>query len=67
MQLRNFSQRGMAMSKTVFTIRLDAVNSHSLVRHTWNFRPTTRVVQSRKAYSRSRAKEECRAMIAREE
>lgn len=55
------------MSKTVFTIRLDAVNSHSLVRHTWNFRPTTRVVQSRKAYSRSRAKEECRAMIAREE
>ena len=55
------------MSKTVFTIRLDAVNSHSLVRHTWDFRPTTRVVQSRKASSRSRAKEECRAMIAREE
>ena len=55
------------MSKTVFTIRLDAVNPHSLVRHTWAFRPTTRVVQSRKAYSRSRAKEECRAMIAREE
>ena len=55
------------MSKVAFTIRLDAVNPHSLVRHTWGFRPTTRVVQSRKAYSRSRAKEECRAMIAREE
>ena len=51
------------MSKVAFTIKLDKVNPHDLVRHTWGFRPTSRVVQSRKSYSRSRAKAEVRAIV----
>lgn len=52
------------MSKVAFTIKLEKVNNpHDLVRHTWEFRPTSRVVQSRKVYSRSRAKAECREIV----
>lgn len=52
------------MSKVAFTIKLDAVNNpHDLVRHAWGFRPTSRVVQSKKVYNRSKAKAECRAIV----
>lgn len=51
------------MSKVAFTIKLDTVNPHDLVRHAWGFRPTSRVVQSKKVYNRSKAKAECRAIV----
>ncbi len=55
------------MSKVAFTVKLDSVNPHDLVRHTWGFRPTSRVVESKKVYKRSKSKAECRAMMRGEQ
>lgn len=54
------------MSKTVATIKLDSANPYDLVRHTWGFRPTTRVVGSKKAYDRKKGKAELRKMMREE-
>ena len=40
------------------TITLESKNPYDLVRHTWGFRPVTRVVGNGKAYNRKRAKAE---------
>ena len=51
------------MSKVAFTIKLEKANPHDLVRHTWGFRPTSRVVESKKSYNRSKCKQEVRAIM----
>lgn len=51
------------MSKTTFSFTLDKVNPHDLSRHSWEFNPATRVVSSKKKYSRQRSKAEMRAML----
>lgn len=48
------------MKKTAFTLELEKVNPHNLVRHTWGFRPTERVVESKKVYNRQKGKQEVR-------
>ena len=35
-------------------------NAHDAVRHTWSFRPASRVVESKKVYKRASGKAECR-------
>ena len=51
------------MSKTAFTITLEKKNPHDLVRHVWAFRPTERVVESKKSYNRNKAKAELRRAL----
>lgn len=44
------------MKKTAFTLELEKVNPHNLVRHTWGFRPTERIVESKKVLQSSERK-----------
>ena len=44
------------MSKVAFSLTLEKKNLHDLVRHTWAFRPTERVVESKKFYNRQKGK-----------
>ena len=46
------------MKKMTVTVKFD--NAHDAIRHTWDFRPTTRVVESKKVYKRQNGKNECR-------
>lgn len=54
----------MSKSKTAFTLTIDNSNPFKAVRHTWgSFRPTERIVESKKKYNRAASKQETRRMI----